>query len=46
MTFIDNYSRYTKCYHLSYKDEAVEIFMKYKAKVENQLNIKVKEIEI
>ena len=36
--FVDDYSRYTKVYLLKSKDEAEEIFLKYKAKVENQLD--------
>ena len=37
VTFIDDYSRYTKLYLLSHKDEVSEIFLKYEAEMENQL---------
>ena len=37
ITFVDNYSRYTMVYLLSSKDEAKEMFFKYRAQVENQL---------
>ena len=42
ITFIDDYSRYTKVYLLRNKDEAGEKFLIYKNKVENQLNKKIK----
>ena len=42
MSFIDDYSRYSKLYLLSHKDEASETFLKYKAEVKNQLNRKIK----
>ena len=35
ITFVDDYSRYTKIYLLKSKDEAEEMFLKYKAEVEN-----------
>ena len=38
ITFIDDCSRYTKVYLLRNKDEAFDVFLLYKAKVENQLN--------
>jgi len=38
ITFVDNYYGYTKAYLLKSKDEAEEIFLKYKVKVENQLD--------
>ena len=41
MTFVDDYSKYTKVYLLKSKDEAEEMFLKYKAEVENQLNQKI-----
>jgi hypothetical protein len=40
VTFIDDFSRYTKLYLLIIKDEVYNIFLLYKAKVENQLNKK------
>jgi hypothetical protein len=40
VTFIDDFSRYTKLYLLISKDEVYNIFLLYKAKVENQLNKK------
>ena len=42
ITFVDNYSRYTKVYLLKSKDEAEEMFLKYKGEVENQLVQKIK----
>jgi len=38
ITFVGDYSRYTKVYLLKSKDEAEEMFLKYKAEVENQLD--------
>jgi len=38
IAFVDNCSRYTKVYLPKSKDEAEEMFLKYKAKVENQLD--------
>jgi len=38
ITFVDDYSKYTKVYLLKSEDEAEEMFLKYKAKVENQLD--------
>ena len=35
ITFVDNYSKYTKVYLLKSKDEAEEMFVKYKVEVEN-----------
>jgi len=35
ITFVDDYSRYTKVYLLKSKDEDEEIFLKYKVEVEN-----------
>ena len=35
ITFVDDYSRYTKIYLLKYKDEVEEMFLKYKAEIEN-----------
>ena len=44
VTFIDDYSRYTKVYLIKRKDEAFDVFLTYKAEVENQLNKKIKRI--
>jgi hypothetical protein len=40
VTFIDDFSRYTKLYLLRSKVEAYNMFLLYKTKVENQLNKK------
>ena len=37
ITFIDDYSRYTRVYLLRNKDEVMDVFIKYKNEVENQL---------
>ena len=42
--FIDDYSRYTRVYLLSSKDEAENMFIKFKTEVENQKNKKVKRL--
>ena len=44
VTFIDDYSRYTKVYLIKRKDGAFDVFLTYKAEVENQLNKKIKRI--
>ena len=44
MTFIDDNSRYTRVYLLSSKDEAEDMFIKFKAEVENQINKKIKRL--
>ena len=44
VTFIDDYSRFTIVYFLRNKDEAFDMFLSYKAEVENQLNRKIKRI--
>jgi len=44
VTFIDDFSRYTKVYLVKHKDEAFNMFLTYKAKVESQLNKKIKRI--
>ena len=44
VTFIDDFSRYTKVYLIKLKDEAFNIFLSYKAKVQNQLKRKIKRI--
>jgi len=35
VTFIDDYSRYTKVYLIKHKDKDFDLFLTYKAKVEN-----------
>jgi len=44
VTFINDFSRYTKVYLIKHKDEAFEMFLTYKVKVENQSNKKIKRI--
>ena len=44
VTFIDDYSRFTRVYLFRNKDEACDMFLSYKAKVENQLDRKFKRI--
>ncbi|KAJ9684091.1 hypothetical protein PVL29_016537 [Vitis rotundifolia] len=44
ITFIDDYSRYTRVYLLRNKDEAKDAFIKYKIEVENQLSKKIKRL--
>ena len=44
ITFIDDYSRYTRVYFLRNKDEARVVFIKYKNEVENQLSKKIKKL--
>ena len=44
-TFIDDNSRFTRVYLLRNKDEAFYMFLSYKAKVENQLDKKIKRIK-
>jgi len=44
VTFVDDYSRYTKVYLIKHKDEAFDMFLSYKTKVENQLDKKIKRI--
>ncbi|XP_070045426.1 uncharacterized protein [Nicotiana tomentosiformis] len=44
ITFVDDFSRYTKIYLLKSKDEAKNMFLKYKAEVENQLDRKIKRL--
>ena len=43
---MDDCSRYTKIYLLRSKNGAEEIFLKYKAEVENHLNRKIKRLRI
>ena len=45
ITFIDDYSRYTRVYLLRNKDEAMDAFTKYKNEVENQLSKKIKRLK-
>ena len=42
VTFIDDYSSFTRVYLLRNKDEAFDMFLSYKAEVENQLDRKNK----
>ena len=42
ITFIDDYSRYTYVYLIRTKDEAFEMFKRYKAEVENQQSSRIK----
>ena len=44
ITFINDYSRYTRVYLLRNKDEARDAFIKYKNEVENQLSKKIKKL--
>ena len=44
--FVNNHSRFTKLYLLRTKDEALEIFIKYKSEVENQKNKRIKRLTI
>ena len=44
VTFIDDYSRFTRVYLLRNKYEAFDMFLSYKAKVENQFDKKIKRI--
>jgi transposase InsO family protein len=44
MTFIDDYTRFCYVYLLKTKDEALNYFKAYKAKVENQLERKIKQL--
>ena len=44
VTFIDDYYRFTKVYLLRNKDEAFDMFLSYKAEVDNQLDRKIKRI--
>jgi transposase InsO family protein len=42
--FVDDYSRFTKLYILRTKDEASEMFIKYKTEVKNQKNKRIKRL--
>ena len=44
VTFIDDYSRFTRVYLLRNKDESFDMFLSYTAEVENQLDRKIKRI--
>ena len=44
ITFINDYSRYTRVYLLRNKDEAMDAFIKYKSEVENQISKKIKRL--
>ena len=44
VTFIDDYSRFARIYLLRSKDETFDMFLSYKAEVENQLDRKIKKI--
>ena len=44
ITFVDDYSRYTRVYILRNKDEVMDAFIKYKNEVENQLSKKIKRL--
>ena len=44
VTFIDDYYRFTRVYLLRNKDEAFDMFLSYKAEVENQLDKTLKEM--
>ena len=44
MTFIYDYSTYTRVYLLSSKDEVENMFIKFKTEVENQKNKKIKRL--
>ena len=44
VTFIGDYSRFTRVYLLRNKDQAFDMFLSYKAEVENQLDRKIKMI--
>jgi len=44
VTFIDDYSKYTKVYLIKNKDEAFAMFLSYKTEVQNQLDKKIKRI--
>ena len=46
ITFIDEYSRYTRVYLLRNKYEEIDAFIKYKNEVENQLRKKIKRLDL
>ena len=44
ITFMDDYSRYTRVYLLRNKDEEMYAFIKYNNELENQLSKKIKRL--
>ncbi|KAL0553832.1 hypothetical protein IC582_007736 [Cucumis melo] len=44
VSFVDDYSRFTKIYLIKIKDEAGSMFLKFKAESENQLGKKIKRL--
>jgi len=44
VTFVDDYSHYTKVFLLKSKDETEAMFLEYKAEVENQLDHRIKRL--
>ncbi|KAA0063949.1 ty1-copia retrotransposon protein [Cucumis melo var. makuwa] len=44
VSFVDDYSRFTKIYLIKTKNEAVSMFLKFKAKSENQLRKRIKRL--
>jgi len=44
VTFINDFSQYTKVYLIRHKDEVFNMFLSYKVEVENLLNRKIKRI--
>jgi len=44
ISFIDDHSRFVYIYLLHHKSEALDVFKLYKAKVENQLDRKIKAV--
>ena len=44
VTFIDDYSRFTRFYLLTNKDKTFDMFLSYEVEVENQLDRKIKKI--
>ena len=44
ISFIDDFSRYSYVYLIREKSEALDVFMIYKAEVENQLNRRIKSV--
>ncbi|KAL0336726.1 UNVERIFIED_CONTAM: Retrovirus-related Pol polyprotein from transposon TNT 1-94 [Sesamum radiatum] len=45
ISFVDDFSKYTKIYLLRSKDEATEMFLKFKIEVENQLDKRIKRLK-
>ena len=46
VTFIDDFSRYTYVYLMRNKNESFNMFKKYKTKVENQKDKRIKFLEV